>query len=135
MRNFEDVRTHVATRYTLRHNDPYLISFDLDLDHGRRHQSLFLAEIEGEEEGRYLRISTALAPVAGLDPLKALTFNWEQRVGYLALSDLDGVPYLHLCENRRFRWLSRDEIDFLIQEIGTQGDRLERFITQGRDQT
>ncbi|HRQ66048.1 MAG TPA: hypothetical protein PKZ76_14510 [Xanthomonadaceae bacterium] len=135
MRNFEDVRTHVATRYTLRHNDPYLISFDLELDHGRRRQSMFLAEIEGEEEGRYLRISTALAPVGELDPLKALVFNWEQRVGYLALSELEGVPYLHLCENRRFRWLSRDEIDFLIQEIGTQGDRLERFITQGRDQT
>lgn len=135
MRNFEDVRTHVATRYTLRHNDPYMISFDMELDHGRRKQSLFLAEIEGEEGGRYLRISTPLAPVEGLDPRKALAFNWEQRVGYLALSELDGVPYLHLCENRRFRWLSREEIEFLISEIGTQGDRLERLITQGRDQT
>jgi hypothetical protein len=135
MRNFEDVRTHVATRHVLRRNDPYLLSFDLELDHGRRRQSLFLAEIEGEDEGRYLRISTPLAPIEGLDPAKALAFNWEQRVGYLAVSDLDGVPYLHLCENRRFRWLSRGEIDFLIREIGSQGDRLERLITQGRDRT
>jgi hypothetical protein len=135
MRNFEDVRTHVATRHGLRHNEPYMISFDIDLDHGRRKQSLFLVEIEGEEGGRYLRISTPLAPVEGLDPLKALVFNWEQRVGYLAVSEIDDVPYLHLCENRRFRWLSRDEIDFLIAEVATQGDRLERLITQGRDQT
>ncbi len=29
MRHFEAVRSHIGSQHELRHNDPYLISFDL----------------------------------------------------------------------------------------------------------
>lgn len=133
MQSFEHIRTHVLGRYTVGTNEPYLLGVELSLDGGTRHQGIFLAEIEGEDGRKYLRISTTIAPPTGLDPRRALAFNWEQRVGYLALSELDGVPYLHLCENRPYDGLSAAEVDRMILEIGGLGDKLERAFSAGGD--
>ncbi|MGH8041148.1 MAG: hypothetical protein ACREPN_03785 [Rudaea sp.] len=133
MHSFEEIRAYVQAHHVLRINDPYLICFDLATEHGQRHQGLYLAELEGEDGRKYLRISTPVAPLAGMDSKRCLRFNWEQRVSFLALSDLDGTPYLHLCENRPYGLLSADELERLIREIGPLGDRLEKAISAGRD--
>jgi hypothetical protein len=133
MQNFEQVRAHLGPRYTVTTNDPFLIGLELSLAHGRRRQGIFLTELEGEDGRRYLRVSTSVAPITGIDARRALGFNWEQRVGYLALSDLDDVPYLQLCENRPYEQLSPAEIDRLVLEIGGLGDRLERTFSAGGD--
>ena len=132
MDSFEDVRAHLSSKHTLRDSEPYLISYDLALGDGRR-QSLFLAELEGHNQRRYLRVSSPIAPLGKLDPAKCLRFNWEQRVGYLALSDLEGEAYLQLCENRPFRGLSARELDVMLMELGTLADRLEHLMRDGSD--
>ncbi len=133
MHSFEEIRTCVQTHHVLRINDPYLICFDLATEHGQRHQGLYLAELEGEDGRKYLRISTPVGPLARMNGKRCLRFNWEQRVGFFALSDLDGVPYLHLCENRPYELLTEDELKRLIGEIGPLGDRLEKAISAGGD--
>ena len=132
MQSFEQIRSHVGSRHSLRTNDPYLISFDLTLEHGR-HQGLYLAEMEDEDGGKYLRISTPIGPYTGIDGARCLRFNWEQRTGYLAISDLDGSPYLHLCENRPYGLLSEEELDRVVNELGSLGDRMEQAISSGGD--
>ncbi|WP_109124014.1 hypothetical protein [Dyella sp. C11] len=132
MRHFEAVRSHIGSMHELRHNDPYLISFDLTLPH-ERHQGIYLAELEDEAGRRYLRISTPVGPLAGADPRRCLRFNWEQRKGFLAVADLDGSPYLHLCENRPYELLDAMELRRLIQELGALGDQLERIVAAGGD--
>ena len=132
MRHFEAVRSHLGARHTLRHNDPYLISFDLDVAPGR-HQGIYLAELEDEADRRFLRISTPIGPLSGIDAQRALRFNWEQRTGFLAVADLDGSPYLHLCENRPYDLLDTVELERVIQELGTLGDQLERAIAAEGD--
>ena len=62
-----------------------------------------------------------------------MRFNWEQRTGYLAVSDLDGSPFLHLCENRPYSLLSEEELDRVIGELGSLGDRMEQAISSGGD--
>jgi hypothetical protein len=131
MQSFEQVRSHVSGRHALRTNDPYLISFDIVLPGNERRQGLYLAELEAEDGGRFLRISSPVAPLGDLDPRRCLRFNWAQRTGYLALSDLDGVPYLHLCENRPYGLLTASELDRLIEELGTLADQLERLAASG----
>jgi len=131
--SFEDVRSHINSRYPLRINDPYLMSFDLATEGGTRHQGLHLAELEGEDGRKFLRISTPIGPLTGMDARRCLRFNWEQRVGFLAVSDLDGSPYLQLCENRPYELLTADELDRLIGEIGPLGDSLEKAISAGGD--
>ncbi|WP_458069708.1 hypothetical protein [Rhodanobacter sp. BL-MT-08] len=132
MRHFEAVRSHIGSQHALRHNDPYLISFDLELSKDR-HQGIYLAELEDEAERRYLRISTPIGPLAGTDPSRCLRFNWQQRTGFLAVADLDGAPYLHLCENRPYEFLDGDELQRLIAELGTLGDQLEQIISTPED--
>lgn len=133
MHSFEEIRSSIQARHTLRINDPYLLSFDLGIDGGSRHQGLYLAEIEGEDGRKFLRVSTPIGPLAGMDAKRCLRFNWEQRVGYLAVSDLDGAPYLHLCENRPYELLNEKELMRLIDEIGPLGDRLEKAMSAGGD--
>jgi hypothetical protein len=133
MQNFEQIRAEVASRYTVTANEPYLISLELSLDQGRRRQNIFLTEIEDDDGRKYLRLASAIAPMTGIDARRALVFNWQQRVGFLALSDLDEVPYLHLCENRPYGALNGSEIDRLILEVGGLSDRLERVFSGGGD--
>ncbi len=133
MLNFEQIRAHALAHYTLITNEPYLIGLELSLDNGSRRQSIYLAELQGEDGRNYLRVSTSIAPITGVDARRALFFNWEQRVGYLALTDLDGVPYLHLCENRPYDLLSASEVDRVVLEIGGLGDRMERIFSAGGD--
>jgi len=133
MQSFEQIRSHVASAYNVGTSDPYLIAIEISLDNGRRRQGIFLTELEGDDGRKYLRLSTAIAPMTGLDGRRALEFNWQQRVGYLAQSLLDGAPYLHLCENRPYDGLSASEIDRLILEIGGLGDTLERAFSAGGD--
>jgi len=132
MRHFEAVRSHIGSQHELHHNDPYLISFDLELGQDRR-QGIYLAELEDEAGRRYLRVSTPIGPLAGTDPCRCLRFNWQQRTGFLAVADLDGSPFLHLCENRPYEFLDGSELERVIHELGTLGDQLELIIAAGGD--
>ncbi|MFA5684437.1 MAG: hypothetical protein WCZ65_01580 [Lysobacteraceae bacterium] len=133
MQSFEQIRAHVGAGYRVTTSDPYLIGIELRLDDGRRRQGIFLTELEGDDGRKYLRVSTSIAPMTGLDARRALQFNWQQRMGYLAQSELDGVPYLHLCENCPYDVLDAGEIDRLVIEIGGLGDTLERAFSAGGD--
>ena len=133
MQNFENIRSAIKSDYKITAREPYMVCVELSLDHGRRHQSIFLAEIEDDDGRKYLRVSTVVAPMTGLDARKMLAFNWQSRVGYMAMGELDGVPYLQLCENRPYDCLTAAEVDRLILEIGGVGDNLERVLSAGGD--
>jgi hypothetical protein len=132
VQSFEQIRSYAGSHHALRTNDPYLISFDVELADDR-HQGMYLAEMEDEDGSKYLRISTPIGPFAGLDGVRCLRFNWEQRTGYLAISDLDGSPFLHLCENRPYEFLSEEELDRVIEELSSLGDSMEQAISSGGD--
>lgn len=132
MLSFEDIRTHLSAHHTLRDNEPYLISLDLEVADGRR-QGMYLGELNDESGRKFLRVNTPVAPIGKLDPAKCLRFNWAQRVGYLALSDLDGEPYIQLCENRPLRQLGVKELDRVLSELGALADQLERAMNKGKD--
>lgn len=133
MQNFESIRSHVQGKYKLTAREPYLLCVELSLDKGRRHQSIFLTELEAEDGRKYLRVSTAIAPMTGLDLRRMLAFNWQSRVGYMAVGEMDGLPYLQLCENRPYESVTGAEIDRLILELGGLGDTLERELSAGGD--
>lgn len=134
MQNFENIRSHLASgRYKITMQEPYVACVELSLDNGKRHQAIFLSELQDDDGRNFLRASTVIAPTTGVDCRRALAFNWESRVGYLAIGELDGVPYIQLCENRPYDSLTPAEVDRLILEIGGMGDRLERALSAGGD--
>jgi len=134
MDNFEQIRAHlVSAGYKLTLQDPFLACVELSLAQGCRHQAIFLSELQDDDGRNYLRVSTAVAPITGIDARRALAFNWENRVGYLAIGELDGVPYLQLCENRPYDCVDAAEIDRLVLEIGGTGDEMERKMSANGD--
>ncbi len=134
MKNFEKIRSHLLTSgYRVSVQEPYVACVELSLDNGTRHQAIFLSELHNDDERAYLRVSTVIAPITGIDARRALAFNWQSSVGYLAIGDLDGVPYLQLCENRPYDGLTAAEVDRLVLEIGGLGDRMERALSAEGD--
>ncbi|MBA3928863.1 hypothetical protein J2X02_000442 [Pseudoxanthomonas japonensis] len=134
MHNFEQVRGHLnSSGYKVTMHDPYVACVELSLGNGKRHQAIFLSELGNDDERGYLRVSTVIAPMTGIDARRALTFNWQSSVGYLAIGELDGVPYLQLCENRPYESLSPSEVDRLVLEIGGLGDSMERALSAEGD--
>ena len=63
MQNFEQIRAHVVANYKIKTNDPYLLGLELTIAGGSRRQGIFLAELEGDDGRKYLRVSTAIAPM------------------------------------------------------------------------
>ena len=134
MDNFEQIRSHLlASGYKLTLQEPFVLCVELSLAQGKRHQAIFLSELQDDDDRAYLRASTVIAPTTGLDARRALAFNWESRVGFLAIGELDGVPYLQLCENRPYDCLDAAEVDRLVLEIGGTGDEMERRMSAGGD--
>ena len=134
MQNFEQIRSHlVAAGYRLTLQEHFVLCVELSLAQGKRHQAIFLSEMQDDDGREYLRVSTAIAPITGLDARRALAFNWASRVGFLAIGELDGVPYLQLCENRPYDCVDAAEIDRLVLEIGGTGDEMERRMSAGGD--
>jgi len=132
MKSFEDVRAHLAASHQLSASGPYFLSFDLAMPEGRR-QGMYFAELETETGGKVLRVSSPISPFKEGDAARCLRFNWAQRVGFLAVGDLDGSPFLHLCENRPYHGLSTAELDRVVGEIGALADRLEHLLSDGSD--
>ena len=134
MHDFDEIRSHLlASGYKLTLEEPFVLCVELSLAQGKRHQAIFLSEMQDDDNRNYLRVSTAIAPTTGLDARRALAFNWGSRVGYLAIGELDGVPYLQLCENRPYACLDAAEIDRLVLELGGTGDEMERRMSAGGD--
>ena len=134
MRSFEQIRSHLLTAgFRLTMQEPYVACVELSLDNGNRHQAIFLSELGNDDERSYLRVSTVIAPTTGIDARRALVFNWQSSVGYLAIGELDGVPYLQLCENRPYDGLTPAEVERLVLEIGGLGDRMERALSAEGD--
>ena len=133
METFAEVREFILQHHDLELDEPFIISFDLLINDSSRRQSLFLAEIQDDDNRRFLRVETTIAPLEELDAEKALRLNLTFRTGYLAVGDLDGTPYLKLCENLPYRHLFEDELLDVVNRMADLGDRLERVLVDEED--
>ena len=99
---------------------------------GRR-QSVFLAELKSPDGKRFLRVETTVAPMADHNAEKCLRVNLMLRTGYLAVGDLEGLPFLKLCENMPYHCLTGDGLDYTIENIAELGDKIEVTLNKGGD--
>ena len=135
METFAEVRNHMMDLYTLEIDEPFIISFEYPIDGGQRRQSIFLAELETERGRRVLRVETPVAPLDDLDAEKCLRINLTQRVGYFAVGDMEGVPYIKMCENLPYDFVGEEELDYTIRNVASTADRMEQYLEPGEDFT
>lgn len=133
METFAEVRKHIADLYELRIDEPFIVSFEYPIKQDDRLQSIFLAELETAGGRRVLRVETPVAPLADLDAEKCLRINLTQRVGYLAVGDLEGIPYIKMCENLPYAFVGEEELDYTIRNVASTADRLEQFLEPDED--
>ena len=135
MQTFSEVRQHIMDLYELRIDEPFIISFEFPIEPNDRRQSIFLAELETSGGRRVLREETPVAPLDDLDAEKCLRINLTQRVGYLAVGDLEGVPYIKMCENLPYAFVGEQELDYTIRNVAQAADQMEQFLDPGKDVT
>lgn len=135
METFAEVRKHMAERHELMTDEPFIVSFEYPIPDSERRQSIFLAEIQSSDGRRVLRVETPVAPLEDLDAEKCLRINLTLRVGYLAVGDLDGVPYIKMCENLPYAFVGEQELDYVIRRVALAADRMEQFLEPGEDVT
>jgi hypothetical protein len=133
METFSEIRNHMLGLYELKIDEPFIISFEYPIGDGSRRQSIFLAELKTDHGRRVLRVETPVAPLADLGAEKCLRINLTQRVGYLAVGDLDGVPYIKMCENLPYAFVHEQELDYVIRRVAQAADRMEQFLEPGED--
>ncbi len=133
MDTFAAIEQHVQARYDVVHDEPFMLGLEVKVGDSGRHQSVFLAELEGPDGRRFLRVETTVAPLGEHDPEKCLRVNLMLRIGYLAVGDLEGMPFLKLCENMAYRHLTTDALDYVIAHIAELGDKIEMTLNKGGD--
>jgi hypothetical protein len=133
METFSEIRNHMLELYDLKIDEPFIVSFEYPIDGSKRRQSMFLAELKTNDGRRVLRVETPVAPLADLPAEKCLRINLTQRVGYLAVGDLDGVPYIKMCENLPYAFVGEQELDYVIRRVALAADQMEQFLEPGGD--
>jgi len=133
METFSEIRNHMLELYDLKIDEPFIVSFEFPIDGSKRLQSMFLAELKTNDGRRVLRVETPVAPLADLGAEKCLRINLTQRVGYLAVGDLDCVPYIKMCENLPYAFVGEQELDYVIRRVALAADQMEQFLEPGGD--
>lgn len=133
METFAEVRKHVVKNHKLFIDEPFQIGFECPIDDSDRKQSIFLAELKSSDNRRYIRVETLICPLEDFDAEKALRINLIQRVGYLAVGDLEGIPYVKMCENLAYKSLDGEELEYVISHIAPMADRMEQVLEANGD--
>jgi hypothetical protein len=133
METFAEVRQHVMENHTFFIDEPFQIGFEYPTDGGNRKQSIFLAELKSSDNRRYIRVETLICPLEDFDAEKALRINLILRIGYLAVGDLESIPYVKMCENLAYKSLDGDELEYVIEHVATMADRMEQVLEADGD--
>jgi len=133
LETFSEVRHHIMGQHELTTDEPFIISFEYPIEGGDRRQSIFLAELKANDGRRVLRVETPVVPLFDLAAEKCLRINLMQRVDYLAVGDLGGVPYIKMCENLPYAFLGDEELDYTIKHVARTADNMELSLEPGDD--
>jgi hypothetical protein len=130
---FTEVRDYVRERHELVIDEPFLLAFECPVGDKGRKQGMFLAEIKGDDGRRFLRVETPVIPLEDFDAEKCLRINLMQRVGYLAVGDLENTAFIKLCENLPYATLNGEELEYVINAIAPMADRFEQVLEYDSD--
>ncbi|HKL51579.1 MAG TPA: hypothetical protein VJ908_10450 [Wenzhouxiangellaceae bacterium] len=133
METFSEIAKFAREHFNAVHDEKFVLGLEIPTGREGRHQSVFLAEVKDDNDRRYLHLETTVGPLGQHDPLKVLRINLMLRVGYLAVGDLESVPFLKLCENIDYRYLGQELLLETVRQLAELGDEMEQTLTHGGD--
>jgi len=133
METFAAIEEFVRDHWDVVLDEPFMLGLEVPVGDSGRRQSVFLAELKNQDGRRFLRIETTVAPLAEHSSEKCLRVNLMLRTGYLAVGDLEGVPFIKLCENMLYSPTMSKHLDYMIENVAELGDKIEVTLTKGGD--
>jgi hypothetical protein len=133
MQTFSELESYIRQHFDVVFAEPFMLAVDVKVGSDGRSQDIFLAELKNSDERRILRIETNVAPLREHDAEKCLRVNLMLRIGYLAVGDLDGTPFIKLCHNLTYDLLSESSLRYVINHMALLGDNIEDTLTGGED--
>ncbi|TVS10849.1 MAG: hypothetical protein EA419_09660 [Wenzhouxiangella sp.] len=133
MQTFAEIEEYIREHYKVVHAEPFMLAVDVKVGEEGRSQDIFLAELKNSDDRRVLRLETNVAPLGEYDAEKCLRVNLMLRVGYLAVGDLDGMPFIKLCHNLTYDLLNPSSLGYFINHLALLGDSIEDTLTGGED--
>ena len=133
MTTFAEIQTQVAEHFRIVHSEPFMIAVEVPVGSSGRRQDVFLAELKNSDDRRILRLVSNIAPLANHQAEKCLRVNLMLRIGYLAVGDLDGIPFIKLCHNLTYQQLDEQSLQYFIEHLAQLADGMEDTLTGGND--
>lgn len=130
---FDDVRNHIKSSYELTDDEHLLLRFLFTIPENQRQQGIAITEVELTDGKRYLHLNTPVAALSSIDPVLCLKINTMQPVGHLAATEIEGDPYIIMCENLPYSTLDLNELKYVVEHLARTADRLEESLMQGED--
>lgn len=133
MQTFSEIEEYIRGHFNVVHAEPFMLAVEVQVGEEGRSQDIFLAELKNSDERRVLRMETNIAPLGEHDAEKCLRVNLMLRIGYLAVGDLDGLPFIKLCHNMTYDQVSMESMRYAINHLALLGDSIEHTLTGGED--
>lgn len=133
MTTFAEIQAQIAEQFRIVYSEPFMIAVEVPVGTSGRRQDVFLAELKNSDERRILRLESNIAPLAEHQAEKCLRVNLMLRIGYLAVGDLDGVPFIKLCHNLTYDQLDKAALSYVIEQLAQLADGVEETLTGGND--
>ncbi len=130
---FDEIRENLKKSYELTDDEHLLLRFLFTIPETKRQQGIAITEVELTDGKRYLHLNTPVASLSSIDPVLCLKINTMQPIGHLAATDIEGEPYIIMCENLPYSTLSLDELKYVVEHLARTADRLEESLMQGED--
>ena len=61
------------------------------------------------------------------------SFPYTEGISALAVGDMDGVPYIKMCENMPYSSLNGEELEYVIGQVAPMADRIEQALEPDGD--
>lgn len=133
MDTFAEIQAVIEAHYQVVHSEPFMLAVEVPVGSAGRRQDIFIAELKNSDDRRVLRLESNIAPLGAHDPEKCLRVNLMLRIGYLAVGDMDGTPFIKLCHNLTYEQVDENALHYFIDHIAQLGDSMEETLTGGQD--
>lgn len=133
MNTFAEIQSRVAETFRIVHAEPFMLALEVPVGDSGRRQDVFVAELKNSDDRRILRLESNIAPLAEHQAEKCLRINLMLRIGYLAVGDMEGVPFIKLCHNLTYDQLDEQVLHYIIEQLARLADGMEETLTGGDD--
>lgn len=133
MITYKDIRAVLAPKYQLTDDEDLFLRLMVKFEGSGRQQGVSVLEVDRKDGTKMLQLNTPVVPLDKVGPRQCLEWNLFSTVGGLAVTEIDGEPYVVLVDNLFYDGLDLSHLDYIVETFAKAADRLEENVLDGGD--